>query len=266
MSDPNWERLAKTVEAIPFDAGVSVLTLDGQSWGNRAGEQFSAASVIKIPIMVEIFHQIDAGERTLDDLHPVTKADKAPGSGVLVDLHDGIEVTLHDLLYLMISISDNTATNMLIDFAGMENVNNRLRGWGMTGTILGRKMQGRPAEAGQQENYIVPAECSQLIRMILNNETASPQSCEAMVNLLKSQANRLRLARPLGDDDSIEFGSKTGTIKGICNDAGFFRKGNQAVILSVLLTNVPDTPTGESTIGAIADAALADAGIIPKRS
>ena len=85
-----------------------------------------------------------------------------------------------------------------------------------------------------------------------------------MVELLKKQANRGRLARPLGDDDTIEFGSKTGTIKGICNDAGFFRRGEQAVMLSVLLQNVPDTPTGEATIGAIAQAALIDVGMLKR--
>jgi beta-lactamase class A len=263
MTTTTWTRLENAVKESPYDAGVSLLTLDGQSWGHRADEQFSAASVIKIPIMLEVFQQIDAGQHSLDDRFTLGRDDKAPGSGVLLDMHDSIEVTLLDLLYLMISISDNTATNVLIDLAGMDNINQRMRGWGFEGTVLNRKMQGKGAQPGQKENYVVPAECSRMIRMILSGEAASSESCQAMVELLKKQQNRRRLARPLTDEhEHIEFGSKTGTIKGVCSDAGFFRSGDRAVILSVLLGNVADTNVAETAIGAIAEAALRDAGIL----
>jgi beta-lactamase class A len=127
-------------------------------------------------------------------------------------------------------------------------------------------MQGKGAMPGQKENYVVPAECSQMIRMILKGEAASAESCQEMVELLKKQQNQNRLARPLTDEhEHIEFGSKTGTIKGVCNDAGFFRVGDQAVFLSVFLQNVPDSPTGEAAVGAIAEAALQDAGILEQR-
>jgi beta-lactamase class A len=259
----NWTNLERAVNETPFDVGVSAITLDGNQWGHRADEQWSAASVIKVPIMVEIFHQVDAGQRSLADRHRITHEVKTPGSGVLLHMHDGLEITLNDLLYLMISISDNTATNLLIDMAGIDAVNERLRGWGMSGTVLNRKMQGKPAEPGQKENYIVPAECSELIRMILEGEAASADSCVAMTELLQTQQNRNRLARPLTDKhDHIEFGSKTGTIKGVCNDAGFYQIDDQGLILSVLQQNVTDTNQGEAAIGAIAQAALTDAGMI----
>lgn len=263
MTTTTWTNLEDAVKNMPYDAGISLITLDGQSWGHRADEPCSAASVIKIPVMIEIFQQVDAGERSLDDRYTLTKEDKTPGSGVLLHMHDGLELTLNDVIYLMMSISDNTATNVLIDYAGIDNVNQRLRGWGMTGTVLNRKMQGKPAQPGQQENWIVPSECSQMIKMILTGEAASAESCREMTEHLKKQQNRQRLARPLTPEhEHIEFGSKTGTIKGICNDAGFFRVGDQAVILSVLQQNVTNTSTGEAAIGAIAEAALKDAGIL----
>lgn len=259
---PTWTNLEKAVSETPFDVGVSLMTLDGETWGHRADEPCSAASVIKIPIMIEIFHQIDAGQRTLDDIYTLKKDDKTPGSGVLLHMHDGLDVTLYDLLYLMMSISDNTATNLLIDFAGMDNVNQRMRGWNMTGSVLNRKMQGKPAEPGQQENFIVPSECSEMIRMILDGEAASSDSCQTMTQILTTQQNKRRLARPLPADTDIEFGSKTGTIKGVCNDCGFYRKGDTVLILSVLQQNVSDDLDGEAAIGAIAEAALKDVGLL----
>jgi beta-lactamase class A len=260
---PTWTQLEKAINETPFDVGVSAMTLDGDTWGHRSDEQWSAASVIKIPIMIEIFHQVDAGQRSLDELHTLTADDKTPGSGVLLEMHEGLNLTLHDLVYLMMSISDNTATNLLIDFAGIQNINQRMRGWGMTGSVLNRKMQGKPAEPGQKENYIVPAECSEMIRKILVGEAASKESCETMTRILTTQQNKHRLARPLGPEhEHIEWGSKTGTIKGVCNDCGFFRTGEKTVILSVLQQNVSDDLSGEAAIGAIAEAALRDTGIL----
>jgi beta-lactamase class A len=259
---PNWTNLEAAVAATPFDAGVSAMTLDGASWGHRADEQWQSASVIKIPIMIEIFQQIDAGQRTLDDIHTLKRDDKTPGSGVLLEMHEGLNLSLYDLLYLMMSISDNTATNLLIDFAGMDAVNQRMRDWGMTGSILNRKMQGKAATAGQKENYLVPSECTEMIRKILTGEAASAQSCETMTRILMTQQNRHRLARPLTPEHEIEFGSKTGTVKGVCNDCGFFRSGDNVLILSVLQQNVAADVDGEAAIGAIAEAALKDVGML----
>jgi beta-lactamase class A len=258
----SWTNLERAVAETAFDAGVSAMTLDGSAWGHRADEQWSAASVIKIPVMIEIFRQIDDGQRTLDDLHTLTSEDKTPGSGVLLEMHEGLNLSLYDLLYLMMSISDNTATNLLIDFAGMDAVNQRMRDWGMPGTTLNRKMQGKPATPGQKENYIVPAECSEMIRKILAGEAATADSCQTMTYILTTQQNKRRLARPLTADHEIEFGSKTGTIKGVCNDCGFYRAGDKVLILSVLQQNVADDLDGEAAIGAIAEAALKDAGLL----
>lgn len=257
-----WTNLEQAVAATPFDAGISAMTLDGSTWGHRADEQWASASVIKIPVMIEIFRQIDAGQRTLDDIYTLKAEDKTPGSGVLLHMHEGLNLSLYDLLYLMMSISDNTATNLLIDFAGMDAVNQRMRDWGMTGSTLNRKMQGKAAMPGQKENYLVPAECSELIRKILVGEAASTGSCQTMTKILTTQQNKGRLARPLTPDHDIEFGSKTGTVKGVCNDCGFYRAGDNVLILSVLQQNVKNDHDGEAAIGAIAEAALKDVGLL----
>ena len=134
--------------------GVSIIGPDGARWEHHGDRKFGAASTVKIPIMVEIFRQIDAGQSARSmTAHVFTDADMTPGSGVMLHLHEGMEFTLNDLIYLMISISDNIATNILIRMAGMENVNRTMRDLGMTNSILGREMKGRPAAAGEQENW-----------------------------------------------------------------------------------------------------------------
>lgn len=142
-----WQPLADFVhqqESGSIRIGASVQSPDGDCFALRGDERFVSASTIKIPIMVEVYRQIDRGNLTLDDRIPLTKEDICPGSGVLLQLHAGIELTLRDIVYLMMSISDNTATNMLIDLASMEQVNETIRSLGMEHSALGRKMRGKP--------------------------------------------------------------------------------------------------------------------------
>ena len=103
--------------------GVSVLGPDGSRWAHNGSRKFRAASTVKVPLMVEIFRQIERGERTLDEVHALKNDARSKGSGVLLHMHEGLDLTLRDLIYLMISISDNTATNMLIRLATMDAVN-----------------------------------------------------------------------------------------------------------------------------------------------
>ena len=117
MSDRvNWtqpRRVIGRLEKPGVRIGVALLGPAGDQLLHRADDRFVAASTVKVPLMIELFRRVDAGEMSLEDRIPVRAADRAIGSGVLLHLHDGIVLTLEDLIYLMISISDNTATNML---------------------------------------------------------------------------------------------------------------------------------------------------------
>ena len=107
-----------------------------------------SASTIKVSILLEALRQARDGELSLDTRYTVTPEQCCDGSGVITHLHDGLVVTLRDLLTLMIIVSDNTATNIAIDTVGMDKVNSTLRGFGCTGTTLMRKMydwEGTPS-------------------------------------------------------------------------------------------------------------------------
>ena len=256
------------VAAIVADAsamgtvGVSLVGPDGSRWEHHGDRKFGAASTVKIPIMVEIFRQIDAGTRALDDRHTYTAVDYTPGSGVMLHLHEGMEYTLNDLIYLMISISDNIATNILIRVAGMDAVNRTMADLGMKNSLLGREMKGRPAAADELENWATANDYALAVRAILDNEAASPASCAAMAAMLEKQHNRNRIARYLPISSSIRWGSKTGSVAGVTNDAGFIIAPNGRLIVAVYCENFPDQQTGEQVIGDISRAAMAATGVV----
>lgn len=147
------EQLARDAEVAGGVVGVAAIAPGGERYARNGDRAFRAASTVKIPIMIEICRQIDRGERALADPRTITAADRTPGSGVLLHLHDGLQLTLADLLYLMISISDNEATNILIDLAGMDAVNATMWALGMEHSALGRRMTGVPAAEGMPFEY-----------------------------------------------------------------------------------------------------------------
>ena len=169
--------------------GVAAIMPGGDRFTHNAERRFVAANTVKIPIMIELFRQIDAGRHALDDCYQLRRADRASGSGVMLHLHDGMEFTLKDLTYLMISISDNTATNVLIERVGMEQVNAAMRELGMAASTLSRKMGQRDENRPDKENWATPDDYATAVASLLNGRAASPSSCAQMIAMLEKQQN-----------------------------------------------------------------------------
>lgn len=255
------ERIIAAAEAGGGSVGVTLVGPNGDTFTHNADRKYGAASTVKIPLMVEIFRQIDRGERSLDDPYTLVDADRAAGSGVILELHTGITLTLNDLIYLMMAISDNTATNILIDYAGMDNVTATMRELGMTQSLLGRKMKGRPAEEGEQENWATPGDYARLMQALLANQVASADSCAKMVAMLEKQQNTRRISRYLPESDKIRWGSKTGSVRGVTNDVGFVTTDAGTLIVSIYCEGLADQHVGEKVIGDITRAALEATGV-----
>lgn len=254
------KRLIEEAEASGGAVGVAIDSTSGWKFQHRGDRCFRAASTVKIPIMIEIFRRVDHGEIALTDRYVVERHDHSVGSGVLHELHAGLAVTIQDLLYLMMSISDNTATNILIDMAGMENVNATMRELGMEQSTLGRKMQGKPAEGEQRENWATAAEYASLVGKLLGNQVASPDACAQMLAILEKQQNTRRIGRYM-PQHGLRWGSKTGSIQGVTNDVGFATSEAGMVIISVFCEDLPDMHVGEKLIGDVARRAVIGAGI-----
>lgn len=255
----DWAGLAAAIaaeEAAGCTLGVGAIGPDGARFSHNGARRFVAASTVKIAIMVELFRRIDAGRESLDQVHVLREADKSGGSGVLKELHAGLAPTVGDLCYLMMAISDNSATNMLIDRVGMAEVNATMRDLGMAGSRLGRPMRGRPVREGEDENWAVPDEYAALVAAILNNRAASPGACAAMVAVMEKQTNARRIARHLPTGEGApRWGSKTGSLGGVTNDVGFIMTPSGPLVLSVFC-EIADPNAGEAAIGAVARAAL----------
>lgn len=234
--------------------GVAVIGPGGARFAHRGDDVFKSASTIKIAIMIELFRKIDRGDASLEDLYTLRPEDKVPGSGVLQHFHDGAELTIGDVVYLMMSISDNPATNILIDLVGMESVNATMRELGMEKSVLGRTMQGRPANPDERENDATPNEFARMVQSILGHEAASSESCDRMIELLKLQQNGRRIGRYVPED--VEWGSKTGSYSTVANDAGYVRTEAGTMIVSVFTADLPDMVTGEQIIGDVTRAAM----------
>jgi beta-lactamase class A len=123
-------------------------------------------------------------------------------------------------------------------------------------------MKNRPAVEGEEENWSTADDYTLAVRQILDGKAASAASCEAMVEMLRKQQNRKRISRFLPEDESIEWGTKTGSIKSVTNDAGFIRTPKGRLIITVLCEGMADQHRGEQAIGEISRAAMLDTGIV----
>jgi beta-lactamase class A len=256
------EAIIAAAEGPGGSVGAALVAPNGERFGYNADRLYRAASTVKIPLMIEIYRQIERGERALTDEYVVNDADRANGSGVMLHLHAGARLNLHDLIYLMISISDNTATNVLIDYAGMDAVNATMRELGMARSTLGRKMRGRPAQGDEQENWASPSEYITVLQSIIEHRAASPESCDQMVAMLEKQTNTRRISRYLPEGKGIRWGTKTGSVTGVTNDVGFVATERGTLLISVFCEDLPDQHVGEQVIGEISRAAMNATGVV----
>ena len=123
-----WEKIVPALERLSGDTGVYLCNLvTGVMHAYAADKPVGAASVIKIPVMIEVFRQARDGLLDLNEIHRLSDDERLPSCGTLKAMHTGIEMTLLDLTRLMVIVSDNAATNILIRRVGMENVNRTIR-------------------------------------------------------------------------------------------------------------------------------------------
>ncbi|MGI8642748.1 MAG: serine hydrolase [Thermomicrobiales bacterium] len=261
MPGDTWNDVANAVASVPAHVqhGVAIQRGgDGASWQSNGNRRFPAASTIKLAILVATARAIDAGDVAPDDIVPVAPASRVPGSGVLTWLRQDLPLTIADLAYLMIAISDNTASNALIDAAGDDRIAETISTLGLTGTGLNRRFIGRLPTRGEPENWTTAVDLVTLLARIADDTAASPERCRWMRDLLALQQHRDRLGREL--PESVTFGGKSGSLPGIVHDAGLLTGAGGTIAVAVLLEGVADAYAADALLGQIGRAAahLAD--------
>jgi beta-lactamase class A len=204
----------------PFDGLIGVAAKDlstGEEIALNADARFPTASTIKVAVMLEAWHRAAEGGLSLDDAIELRDRHKVGGAGVLSAMHDGLRLTIRDLIHLMIVLSDNTATNLLIERLGTARIDSRLAAYGLRETHLFRPTfrDGRadllPAlEAEYGLGMTTPREMARLLAAIAGGTAAGREASAAMLETLRRQQDRAMIPRLL-PQDGVQVANKTGT-------------------------------------------------------
>ena len=210
---------------------------------------FPQGSSIKVAILLEVFKQAKEGKFSLQDRLWLEKKDKVGGSGILKELGDHtLSLTINDIAILMILVSDNTATNILIDLVGMENVNRTFSELGLTETRLQRKMMDYQAAAAEKENISTPMEMLKLLELIYRHQVLDPASCDAILDILKRRkSGSIRQLLP----SEIEVAHKPGGIEGVACDIGIVYLPHRPYIICAMTNYLMNGETGSKAIAEV---------------
>lgn len=221
-----------------LQAGVFLMDVDDNSYVDTQGDQaFSAASTIKVPILVAFFQDVDAGKIRLDEILTLDQKAKTSGSGMLQYRPLGTKLSALETATLMIIISDNTATNMLVNrLGGMESLNARFREWGLTQTAIHNIL---PDLEGT--NTTSPKDLATLMVQVHQGHLISMKSRDRMLEIMQKTKNRSLLPSGLGKDALIAH--KTGDIGTSLGDVGLVDLPNgKRYALSVIVKRPHNDP------------------------
>jgi len=240
-STPNLDEAVKA-EIAAFKGKVSLFAknLDtGETYALNADERVRTASTIKIAVMVEAFARVAEGKAKWTDDLVLTKEKKVSGSGILAELSDGLHLNLRDAVNLMMTLSDNTATNLVLDVLTTDAVNARIESLGFKNIKILRKVgSGGDSIAGKvPENkrfglgFATPREMVLLVEKLERGEIISAAASKEMIELMKREQARYAIGRSLPD---LPMASKYGALDHLRSAVGiiYTKKGRIAMAIS----------------------------------
>ncbi|MBI3646308.1 MAG: serine hydrolase [Acidobacteriales bacterium] len=249
-----WQKLETSITEVDRNLdgvlGVAILDLtDGHKYLLHANDVFPQASSIKICVLAELYREAQQGKLKLTDLYTVNAADLVPDSDIMGGLTPGVtRITLRDLATMMVAVSDNSATNVLIDRVGMENVNAFLDSLSLTHTRLRRKMMDLKAATEGRENVSTPAEMMALLEALYRGRVLNKEMTDDFFKVLSTHKDSW-IPRDLPDD--LKIANKPGALEGVRNDSGVIFVEKRPYILCVMTTYLRRERDGEEAISNI---------------
>lgn len=239
-SNPLDQQIKAKVASFKGRVSLFAKNLDtGQTYALNADERVRTASTIKIAVMVEAFARVAEGRAKWTDQVVLTKEIKYGGSGILYELSDGLRLTLRDAVNLMMLVSDNTATNLVLDVLTTDAVNARMESLGFNQIKIMRKVgSGGESKAGKDpENkrfglgMATPREMVLLLEKLERGEVISSAASKEMIELMKREQGRYAIGRSLWN---VPMASKYGALDRLRSSIGivYSKKGRIAIAIS----------------------------------
>jgi beta-lactamase class A len=224
-----------------------------------AEEMIHAASLMKVPVMIEVFRQADRGKFSLEDKIPVTNQFKSIVDGSIYSLYAaddsdeeiygliGEKLSIRDLVEHMITVSSNLATNILIELVGVENIMETMRDLGIDNMKILRGVEDTKAYEKGLNNRTDALSMMLVMLSITEGKAAPPEPCQEMIEILAQQ--RFRAKIPAGIPEGVKVANKTGSITRIDHDAAIvFPKGQRPYVLVVLTKGIEEHEDAEQLI------------------
>jgi len=249
-----WEKLGSSISEVDRGLegvlGIAIEDLTaGETYFLHEDLVFPQASSIKIAVLAELDHQAQQGKLKLTDLYTVRSSDLVPDSDIMGGLTPGItKITLRDLATMMVAVSDNSATNVLIDRVGMENVNGLMDLLGLNHTRLRRKMMDVKAAMEGRENVSTPREMMKLLESLYRGKVLGPELTEDFFKVLSTHKASF-IPRDL--PDGLKIANKPGELEGVRNDSGVVFVERRPYVICLMSTYLRREHDGEEAISRI---------------
>lgn len=249
-----WQKLGAGIEQVDQHLdGVMGVAIEDLNTGNHfflhEDEIFAQASSIKITVLADLYLQEQQGKLKLTDLYTVQSSDLVADSDIMNGLTPGVtRVTLRDLATIMVAVSDNAATNVLIDRVGMPNVNAMLDSLGLTHTRLRRKMMDLEAAKQGRENVSTPREMMTLLDAIYKGKLLNKESTADFFKVLSTNKDSwIPRDLPAG----LKVANKPGELEAVRNDSGVVFVEGRPYVICVMTSFLLNERQGEEAISKV---------------
>jgi beta-lactamase class A len=253
-----WQKLESAIHDVDSHLdGVMGVAIEDLTTGDQfflhENEVFAQASSIKIAVLASLYLQVQQGKLKLADLYTVQASDLVADSDIMGGLTPGItRITLRDLATMMVAVSDNSATNVLIDRVGMDNINAMLDSLGLAHTRLRRKMMDLDAAKQGRENISTPREMMTLLENIYCGKLFSKPATADFFTVLSTNKDSW-IPRDLPAD--VKIANKPGSLEAVRNDSGIVFVEGRPYVICVMTAFLANERDGEQAISKVSLAA-----------
>ena len=215
----------------------------GYVYGYNENVSMTAAGCMKLPIAVSLIKAVEDKKVDFMDKIKIETSDKVYGTGIIHEFNER-EYTVFELMVIMLIQSDNTAANKIIDIVGMEQINEDIRIMGLKNTRLNRKTNDERTAITDVENITTAYDLSKIWKHLSNGTFLNKDNGQMLIDILRRQQIKNKLALYIPDDLKIEISSKTGDKKGIETDTEYLELPKGKFVFTILSQDIPNSVYG----------------------